>query len=175
MFDEEIGGGGRFDGGSRLWWWQRNVGRKLGSVKKGGGGPFHRGQKSNASRGSRRGRTIGEKDREREPGETKVGQWPGHVEKNGAQRAGRRHTVLLIHRPHLAAPGSVCPFRKRFAITIVKMRCEPTRRLFIATLPVEEKETFSMEKPVENRSMSAMTAYSQLIISRQGCAGHQPL
>lgn len=33
-----------------------------------------------------------------------------------AQRAGRRHTVLLIQRPLLAAPGSVCPFRKRLAI-----------------------------------------------------------
>jgi len=78
-----------------------------------------------------------EKDREREPGETKVGQWPGHVEKNGAQRAGRRHTVLLIHRPLLVAPGSVCPFRKRF----VKMRCDPTQRLLTVTLPRKEKET----------------------------------
>jgi len=69
-----------------------------------------------------------------------VGQWPGHVEKNGAQRAGRRHTVLLIHRPLLATPSSVCPFRKHFAIA--KMRCDPTRHLLIATLSRKEKEIF---------------------------------
>lgn len=79
-----------------------------------------------------------EKDRERGPGETKVGQWPGHVEKNGAQRAGRRHTVLLIHRPLLAASRFCLPIQETLGDTIVKMRCD----LLVATLfPRKEKET----------------------------------
>lgn len=91
------------------------------------------------SRRMRGGKDQREKDREREPGETKVGQWPGHVEKNGAQRAGQRHTVLLIHRPLLAAPGSV-----HSGNAARYHRENETRfyRCLLATLPGVEKEIF---------------------------------
>jgi len=70
-----------------------------------------------------------ERERERERGtvlgEIKVGQWPGHVEKNGVQRAGRRHTVLLIQRPLLAASGFRLPIQETPSpLTVVKMRCD---------------------------------------------------
>jgi hypothetical protein len=58
-------------------------------------------------------------------GEIKVGQWPGHVEKNGVQRAGRRHTVLLIQRPLLAASGFRLPIQETASpLIVVKMRCD---------------------------------------------------
>jgi len=58
-------------------------------------------------------------------GEIKVGQWPGHVEKNGVQRAERRHTVLLIQRPLLAASGFRLPIQETASpLTVVKMRCD---------------------------------------------------
>lgn len=114
-----------------------------------------------------KGRTNGEKDREREPGETKVGQWPGHVEKNGAQRAGRRHTVLLIHRPLLAAPGSVCPFRKRFAIPSWKWDATSSR---YSSRRREGNLRWKSQIRIARRAQWER----QLIMSRQGCAVHQP-
>lgn len=68
-------------------------------------------------------RNAEEKDTEkerREPGETKVGQRPGHVEKNGAHNVQDGDTLSYSSkRPFsAAAPGSAaCPFRKRCAIT----------------------------------------------------------
>ncbi|KAL2719601.1 hypothetical protein V1478_011063 [Vespula squamosa] len=61
-------------------------------------------------------RRVGTRVRKR-AGETKVGQWPGHVEKNGAQRARHRHTVLLIATSTQPPPSArLYPFRKRFAM-----------------------------------------------------------
>lgn len=67
-------------------------------------------------RGSRGGEPLGRKT---ERGNQEKPKWvSGQVtwRRNGAQRAGRRHTVLLIYWSLLAVPGSVCPFRKRFTI-----------------------------------------------------------
>lgn len=83
-------------------------------------------------------RNAEEKDTEkerREPGETKVGQRPGHVEKNGAHNVQDGDTLSYSskQRPFsAAAPGSAaCPFRKRCAIT--RLENDETRRIPPAT------------------------------------------
>lgn len=55
----------------------------------------------------------------------------------------RTATHCPTHPPAALGRSRFClPIQETLRDIIVKMRCDPTRRLFVATLLVKEKETF---------------------------------
>lgn len=70
-----------------------------------------------------------------------MGQWPGHMAKNGAQRAGRRHTVLLIQRS-LLWPLQVLrlPIQETLRDTVAKLSVAmPPRNASLSRYSFAEK------------------------------------